>query len=121
MWQATSCDMQQHQAISNIEPACLVKLAADVVKQTSTLYTVYAGSEGDIDASKQLGYEALLKHTEALQLNSMKQDRARLIHVAERLVKLAANTAMKLLIMLLFMQAAKVTLMPARNWATRLC
>ena len=51
--------MQQHQAISNIEPACLLKLAAGVVKQTSTLYTVYAGSDGDIDASKELGCEAL--------------------------------------------------------------
>ena len=53
----------------------------------------YAGSKSDIDASKELGYEALLKHTEALQLNSMEQDRARLIPVAERLVKLGADVA----------------------------
>ncbi len=52
-----------------------------------------AGSKSDIDASKELGYEALLKHTEALQLNSMEQDRARLIPVAERLVKLGADVA----------------------------
>ena len=51
------------------------------------------GSKADIDASKELGYEALLKHTEALQLNSMEQDRARLIPVAERLVKLGADVA----------------------------
>ncbi|KAA6429353.1 MAG: hypothetical protein FRX49_00747 [Trebouxia sp. A1-2] len=53
----------------------------------------FAGSKSDIDASKELGYEALLKHTEALQLNSMEQDRARLIPVAERLVKLGADVA----------------------------
>lgn len=52
-----------------------------------------AGSKSDIDASKELGYEALLKHTEALQLNSMEQDRGRLIPVAERLVKLGADVA----------------------------
>ena len=52
-----------------------------------------AGSKSDIDASKELGYEALLKHTEALQLNSMEQDRARLIPVAERLVKLGGDVA----------------------------
>ena len=52
-----------------------------------------AGSKSDIDASKELGYEALLKQTEALQLNSMEQDRARLIPVAERLVKLGADVA----------------------------
>lgn len=58
----------------------------------STVYP-HAGSKSDIDASKELGYEALLKHTEALQLNSMEQDRARLIPVAERLVKLGADVA----------------------------
>ena len=52
-----------------------------------------AGSKSDIDASKELGYEALLKHTEALQLNSMEQDRGRLIPVAERLVKLGGDVA----------------------------
>ena len=51
----------------------------------------HAGSKSDIDASKELGYEALLKHTEALQLNSMEQDRGRLIPVAERLVKLGGD------------------------------
>ena len=56
-------------------------------------YISHAGSKSDIDASKELGYEALLKHTEALQLNSMEQDRARLIPVAERLVKLGADVA----------------------------
>ena len=34
-----------------------------------------------------------MKHTEALQLNSMEQDRGRLIPVAERLVKLGADVA----------------------------
>jgi len=85
---AVLCSSQQ--IPSKLVGSCRKLSLTPAIDPLSPLST---GSKSDIDASKELGYEALLKHTEALQLNSMEQDRACLIPVAERLVKLGADVA----------------------------